>query len=204
MQALERIGIAEGVINQKNYMRNAVVDYTYTINPTTIFSGRLGFSRALYYYLNEGLGFNVSSLGLPKELDTAGYLPIFPLVSTSGYVTLGNQDNRRNAFMSYSALASLTKIKGSHTIKGGWEGRIIRVNNHEYRDTSGNYGFGANFTQGPNPNTASSTAGNGFASMLLGTGSGDLIQNFKDKKFDEGLQKMIDMTLEEKGLKEKK
>jgi hypothetical protein len=172
--------IAEGVINQKNYMRNAVADYTYTLNPTTILSGRLGFSRALYYFLNEGLGFNVSSLGLPKDLDTAGYLPIFPLVTTNGYVTLGNQDNRRNAFMSYSALASLTKIKGSHTIKAGWEGRMIRVNNHEYRDTSGNYGFGTNFSQGPNPSTASSTAGNGFASMLLGTGSGDLIQNFKD------------------------
>ncbi len=174
------IGIAEGVINQKNYMRNAVIDYTNTLSPTTILSARLGFARALYLYINGGLGFNVSSLGLPKELDTAGYLPMFPMVSTGGYVTLGNQDNRRNAFMTYSALASLTKIKGPHTIKMGWEGRMIRVNNHEYRDTSGNYSFGANFTQGPNPSAASATAGNGFASLLLGTGSGDLIQNFKD------------------------
>jgi hypothetical protein len=174
------IGIAEGVVNQKNYMRNAVADYTYSLSPTTIFSARLGFARALYLYLNEGLGFNVSSLGLPKELDTAGYLPIFPQVSTGGYTTLGNQDNRRNAFMTYSSLLSLTKIKGAHTFKTGWEGRMIRVNNHEYRDSSGNYSFGANFTQGPNPSAASSTAGNGFASLLLGTGSGDLIQNFKD------------------------
>jgi hypothetical protein len=174
------IRIAEGVINQKNYMRNAVVDYTNTLSPSTILSARLGFARALYLYINGGLGFNVSSLGLPKELDTAGYLPMFPMVSAAGYVTLGNQDNRRNAFMTYSALASLTKIKGPHTIKIGWEGRMIRVNNHEYRDTSGNYSFGANFTQGPNPSAASATAGNGFASLLLGTGSGDLIQNFKD------------------------
>lgn len=176
----KEIGIAEGVINQKNYMRNAVVDYTNTLSPTTILSARLGFARALYLYINGGLGFNVSSLGLPKELDTAGYLPMFPMVSTGGYITLGNQDNRRNAFMTYSALASLTKIKGPHTIKTGWEGRMIRVNNHEYRDTSGNYNFAANFTQGPNPSAASATAGNGFASLLLGTGSGDLIQNFKD------------------------
>lgn len=82
--------------------------------------------------------------------------------------------------MTYSALASLTKIKSPHTIKTGWEGRMIRVNNHEYRDTSGNYNFAANFTQGPNPSAASATAGNGFASPLLGTGSGDFIQNFKD------------------------
>src|SRR5689334_20092062 len=174
------IGIAEGVIEQKNYMRNAVADYTNTLSPSTVVSARLGFSRALYLYQNGGLGFQASSLGLPKALDTAGYLPIFPLVSTAGYATLGNQDNRRNAFMTYTALASVTKVSGPHTIKAGWEGRIIRVNNHEYRDTSGNYSFGTGFTQGPNPSAASSTAGNGFASLLLGTGSGDLIQNFKD------------------------
>lgn len=176
----KEIGIAEGVIEQKNYMRNAVADYTYTLSPSTVLSARVGFSRALYLYQNGGLGFQASSLGLPKALDTAGYLPIFPLVTTGGYSTLGNQDNRRNAFMTYTALASITKVSGPHTIKAGWEGRIIRVNNHEYRDTSGNYSFGAGFTQGPNPSAASSTAGNGFASLLLGTGSGDLIQNFKD------------------------
>ncbi len=172
--------VARGAINQQNYMRNAVADYTQTVSPTTIVSARLGFARALYLYANQGLGFQVSSLGLPKDLDTAGYLPIFPNVTTTGYANLGNQDNRRNAFMTYSALASITKIAGSHTIKSGWEGRMIRVNNHEYRDTSGNYNFGTNFTQGPNPSAASTTAGNGIASLLLGTGSGDLIQNFKD------------------------
>jgi hypothetical protein len=176
----QEIAIAQGAINQKNYMRNAVTDYTHTVSPTTIVSARLGFSRALYLYANGGLGFQVGSLGLPKELETAGFLPIFPNVTTSGYTSLGNQDNRRNAFMTYSALASLTKIMGSHTLKTGWEGRMIRVNNHEYRDTSGNYGFSSGFTQGPNPSAASANAGNGFASLLLGTGSGDLIQNFKD------------------------
>lgn len=44
----KEIGIAAGVINQKNYMRNAVVDYTNTLSPTTILGARLGFARALY------------------------------------------------------------------------------------------------------------------------------------------------------------
>jgi hypothetical protein len=172
--------VAEGNITEENFMRNAVADYTNTLSPSTIFDVRLGFSRALYLYENGGLGFPVSSLGMPKQLDTAGYLPMFPWIRASGYVNLGNQDNRRNAFMTYSLIGSITKVKGPHTIKIGYEGRVIRVNNHEYRDTSGNYSFGANFTQGPNPSAASANAGNGFASMLLGTGSGDLIQNFKD------------------------
>ena len=172
--------IAQGVITQKDYMKNAVADYTHTVTPTMILDLRLGFARALYLYENQGLGFLVSSLGLPKTLDTAGYLPIFPQISASGYTTLGNQDDRYNAFMSYDLVGSVTKIKGAHTMKMGYDGRIIRVNDHEYRASSGNYSFNAGFTQGPNPSAASANAGNGFASLLLGTGSGDLVQNFKD------------------------
>ncbi len=174
------LGMAEGRINQENYMKDAVASYTHTLSPSLIFEGRMGFARTLYIYSNQGLGFLPSTLGLPGAIDTGGYLPMFPTVSTGGYVTLGNGDHRRNAFMTYTSQASATKIHGAHTLKGGWEGRMIRVNNHEYRNTTGAYSFGAGFTQGPNPNTASSTAGNGFASLLLGTGSGNLVQNFKD------------------------
>jgi hypothetical protein len=175
------ITVAEGRIIQKDYMRNFVGSYTNTLSPTTVLNVRAGFARSLYYYYNQGLGFQASSLGLPAAIDTGGYLSMFPNISTSGYVSLGNTDHRKNAFMTYSLLAGITKVKGPHTIKYGWEGRMIRVNGHEYRSTSGSYSFTAAFTQGPNPNTASATAGNGFASLLLGTGSsGSLIQNFKD------------------------
>jgi hypothetical protein len=172
--------IAGGVINAKDFMKNAVAAYTYTVSPSTIVDTRLAFSRCLYDYINEGMGFSTNSLGMPANVSNAGYLNYFPQISTSGYMTLGNQDDRHNAFMSYSAVASVTRIKGPHTMKFGWDGRIIRVNDHEYRATEGTYSFAAGFTQGPNPNTASSTAGNGFASLLLGTGTGNVIQNFKD------------------------
>src|SRR5712692_8766050 len=76
--------------------------------------------------------------------------------------------------------ASLTKIRGSHTWKFGYEGRMIRVNNRESRSTSGDFSFASSFTQGPNPSQAAVDRGNGLASLLLGTGSGSLIQSFKD------------------------
>lgn len=176
----QEIAIAQDRINQTNYMRNGVAGYTFTATPTLLFDARLGFGRTLYLYENGGLGFLASSLGLPKDVDTAGNLPMFPRITTNGYVSLGNADNRKNAFMTYSALVSMTKVSGPHTFKAGWDGRMIRVNNRESRDTSGAYSFNVGFTQGPNPTTASTTAGNGLASLLLGTGSGDLIQNFKD------------------------
>ena len=73
-----------------------------------------------------------------SRIDTAGYLPMFPNISTGGYVTLGNGDHRKNAFMTYSLTGEYhQESRAPHTIKAGWEGRMIRVNSHEYRNTAG-------------------------------------------------------------------
>jgi hypothetical protein len=174
------IAMAEDRINQSNRMYNGVLDYTNARSATTIINSRIAFARSLYVYANQGLDFSASSLGFPAALDTAGGLPMFPRTSTAGYATLGNTDHRHNAFMTYTASAAVTKIAGAHTWKAGYEGRMIRVNNRESRSTSGDFTFTAGFTQGPNPNQAAADRGNGLASLLLGTGSGTLIQSFKD------------------------
>ncbi len=172
---------AETANNERNRMHNAVIDYTWSAGPSTVISVRGAFARSLYLYENLGLDFLASSLGFPVALDTAGGLAKFPQISASGYTSLGNNDNRRNAFMTYTLVGSITQVKGAHTLKAGYEGRLIRVNNRESRATTGTYSFTAGFTQGPNPTTAASNRGNSIASLLLGTGSsGSLIQNFKD------------------------
>jgi len=172
--------VAEGLINGEDYARGLTIGHTLTINPNTLLDTRLGFSRTLYNYANTSLGFQASTLGLPDTLDAAGGTPTFPVFSPAGYTGLGNNGNRHNAFMTYSLLSSLTMVRGAHTIKVGFDGRLIRVNDHESADASGNFSFGTNFTQGPDPDTASANAGNGIASLLLGTGTGDLIQAYKD------------------------
>jgi outer membrane receptor protein involved in Fe transport len=172
---------AETNNNERNRMHNGVIDYTMTPNPTTVVTLRGAVARSLYLYENLGLGFLASSLGFPAALDTAGGLPMFPRIQASNYTTLGNQDNRRNAFMTYTVQGSVTKLRGAHTLKTGYEGRLIRVNNRESRAASGTFAFTPAFTQGPDPNRAASNRGNSIASLLLGTGSsGSLIQNFKD------------------------
>jgi hypothetical protein len=166
---------------ERNRMHNGVIDYTMTPSPTTIVSIRGGYARSLYFYENFGLGFLASSLGFPNALDTAGALAMFPRMTPTGYATLGNQDNRYNAFVTYTFAGSVTKLKGAHTLKAGYDGRLIQVNNKESRATSGDIAFNAGMTQGPNPTQAAANRGNAIASLLLGTGSsGSLIQNFKD------------------------
>ena len=174
------ITIAEGRIIEGDRVRGAVADYTNTLSPTTILTTRVGFSRTLYVYDNQGLGFLPSSLGLPREIDQVVDRQMFPRIGAGGYVSLGGNDHRWNAFMSTTALANLTHIRGSHTLKFGFEGRLLRVNVREAQ-SNGTFNFSSAFTQGPNPSQASANAGNSIASLLLGTGSGgSILQNSKN------------------------
>lgn len=172
--------IAEGRINQEDHVHGAVADYTNSISPTLVFNARAGFARTLFVFANQGLGFVPSSLGLPSYIDTAVDFLQFPAFSVTDYRGLGGGDHRRNAFMTYTAVANATKSQGKHTIKAGVDIRLMRVNVNEGRNAS-QYSFTRGMTQGPNPNQSSATTGNGFASLLLGTGStGQLQANYKN------------------------
>ena len=177
----EDIAIAEGRVIERNLAHNFVTDYSSTISNTTVFSARLGFARTLFLFDNQGLGFRPSSLGLPASIDDNVDRLMFPRFGVSGQMTLGGNDHRYNAFMSYTTAASLTKVRGDHTMKAGFEGRMLRVNVWEAR-SAGTFNFRANESAGPNPTSAGSTIGYGFASFLLGFGAPNdvLIQNWKN------------------------
>lgn len=173
-------GIAEGRINNNDFGRNAVVDYTNTLSPSALLNLRLSFARNRFLYDNQGLGFVPSSLGLPTDLDTAVDRLMFPRFDVTGQTSLGGGDHRQSGFNNYGLSGSLSKISGSHSIKAGYEGRMLRINVWEAR-AAGTFQFTAGMTQGPNPTVANSSAGYGFASLLLGTGSGgNFYQNWKN------------------------
>ncbi len=174
------LGIAEGRVINNDFGRNAVVDYTRTLNPTSLLNLRLSFARNRFLFDNQGLGFVPSSLGLPKSLDTAVDRFMFPRFDVSTQASLGGSDHRQSGFNNYGLAGSYSKIAGQHSLKVGYEGRMLRINVWEAR-AAGTFGFTAAMTQGPNPTAASANAGFGFASFLLGTGtSGNFYQNWKN------------------------
>ncbi len=175
------LAIAEGRVIEENHVHNFVAEYNQTIGRSTLLTARLGFARTLFVFNNQGLGFQPSSLGLPASIDAAVDRMMFPAFGATNYVGLGGNDHRYNAFMSYPLLVSLTKTGSRHTLKTGADVRMIRVNVWEAR-AAGTFNFSTAMTQGPNPNTASSTAGNAIASLLLGAGTQNnvLIQNWKN------------------------
>jgi len=174
------LGIAEGRVNNNDFGRNVVVDYTNTLSPSMLLNLRTSFARNRFLFDNQGLDFVPSSLGLPRTLDSAVDRYMFPRFGVSTQVALGGSDHRQSGFNNYGLAGSLTKIAGKHSVKYGYEGRMLRINVWEAR-AAGTFNFTAGMTQGPNPTTASATAGWGYASFLLGTGSdGNFYQNWKN------------------------
>jgi hypothetical protein len=139
--------VAEGLIDGQDFSRGVTIGYTAFPKANMIYDARIGFARTLYNYLNNSLGFQDSTLGLPSNIDAATGTPLFPVLSPAGYTGLGNNGNRHNAFMTYSLVSSLTWVHGPHSVKVGFDGRLIRVNDHESADSAGNFSFGTNFTQ---------------------------------------------------------
>ncbi len=157
-------------------------DYSFTFNPTHVLNVRLGANRILRGVSPRGEDFDPGKeLGFPAYIRDNADALMFPTIAPAGYLSIGRSaaQRSRNGFETHSLHVSNTKTLARHQLKFGFEGRMLRVNTNEAGQTVGNYSFGRNFTQGPNPLAASATAGDGFASLLLGLGTGTQTRFFK-------------------------
>jgi hypothetical protein len=151
-----------------------VVDWVGTVSPTFILNARASYNR----FIEKGFGrandgFDFSSLGIPQSL--ISQLPNQDKIYfgrwnfDNGYNSLGRSQSN-NYTDTYELMASATKLWGSHTIKFGLDVRQI---NYELQNTGDIFSFtGQNQWTRRVYNVSESTSGDGYASFLLGLGSG--------------------------------
>jgi Carboxypeptidase regulatory-like domain len=176
------IRIADGGTHAPQISNNGAFDYTWTTSPTFLMDFRAGFGRTLLGYTPISAGFDPTTLGLPSSIASHANALMFPGFLPSGYHSLGNYnpDYRHNAFETINGSINNTKVLRRHLLKFGFDDRVLLVNDRELSQADGVFQFTKAITQGPNPNSATSTAGDGLASMLLGVGTGNMINAFKD------------------------
>ncbi|MBM3725800.1 MAG: hypothetical protein FJW40_10300 [Acidobacteria bacterium] len=162
-----------GCYSNYERLQNAALDYSWTINPTTLLSLRYGFARSILDRGSWHKNFRPSSLGLPTSVETGADLLVFPEFAVEEMTMPGllHHWNFRSANQSHTIVSTLSKVFGSHSMKVGTE---IRENliNHMQAPWSLNFTFNRAMTQGPDPRVVSANGGFGFASFLLGTGAG--------------------------------
>jgi hypothetical protein len=141
-------------------------------NNTTTVAVRYGYNNFKDWGSNEyGIATDAASLGFPASYVNQLSFNTFPRITVNGYggtTFLGYNGPTQATYRSQSANASVSKFMGHHTVKMGGEFRRMSADVLAYGSSAGNFGFTSAFTQGPNPNTASSTAGDAFAAFLLG------------------------------------
>ncbi len=165
-----------------------VLDYTNAFRPNFVMELNSSYNR---YSLNRtppGYGFDPTQLGFPSSYtalaNTQHIANCFPQIDTNfglnyslgqigigGGALVGVCGNLDNTVEAYQEVANFTRTAGRHSIKFGAVWQVDQNFGKNNVDADGVYGFRTDRTQGPNPYTFSSTAGNAFASFLLGDGN---------------------------------
>jgi hypothetical protein len=148
------------------------IDYTNTLSSSLLMNLRYGITRFEDPIRNLSQGFDQVGAGLPASFVSQLQEVTFPIVSPSGFGTLGRGGSSLTALDSHSFQGVLTKTAGKHTIRAGGDYRIYRNNPYPGGNVAGSYSFNAAFTQGPDPLRGTNTAGYSFASLMLGLPSG--------------------------------
>jgi len=175
------IGIAEDGRAFPETAQNVGFDYTLIASPTYVVNFRYGFARNLWGQTTRSDGFDLTQLGFPGYLRDNSDVLVFPAIAPAGYYRLGTGYSLgmgRTGLDVHTWQLANTQVLSRHLLKFGGEARLMRNNVSQYGNI-GNFNFGRDFTQGPNPLLATSTAGDGFASFLLGLGGGTHTKNFK-------------------------
>jgi carboxypeptidase family protein/TonB-dependent receptor-like protein len=152
--------------------QKSMFDFTRAHNPSTVFSVRFGLVLN-HYYSVPLVPFDLTTLGLPKVMLDNATTKEFPIFTTGNYMDIGD-----TGFVVQSQeqghsqiIASMTKIIGGHNLKVGGEFKWNFLDYSLPGYPSGSFSFSQQITS-QDRFASSPTQGNGFASMLLGWGSG--------------------------------
>jgi hypothetical protein len=156
--------------NQSRVAYTAAVSDTHTFSPSLIGEFRAGYTRGITTLTPLSVGFDITTLGLPQYLKAASGDAIFPRFNITDFSSIGPDRASHNidAESTPQFQAHFTWLKGSHALKTGYDLLIGAFNTFRPDYPSGLFGFGRAYTQGPDPGTASATAGYGLASAMLG------------------------------------
>jgi Carboxypeptidase regulatory-like domain len=159
--------------------REAILGDTYSLNASTIADFEASYNRVTNVRYPFSNGYNLSQLGFAAPYANEIEPSSIPALMISGFGGSESIVNSGDTFAGgdttvidwgtneYALQGAVTKIAGPHTLKLGGLFMVQRPNVLQNPGCNG-FTFTSAFTQGPVATAASSTAGNSFASFLLG------------------------------------
>jgi len=160
------------------------VNNIFTLDDKTLLSVRYGYNTFDDNVDTVSAGFDPAQLGFSPNYVSQIAFKKFPSIGTGGAYgspsqgALGSAAPNQRRWYSHNFLTGVSKLWGRHSLKAGFDYRKLSLEFYNIGQSSGSFTFTRGFTQGPNPNAATTAGGNELASMLLGaaaSGSAQLV-----------------------------
>ncbi len=145
------------------------LDNAINLSPTSVLNIKYGLARWYQERKTLSYGFDQRTLGVNNALVSQFQIPVFPNIVVEQYGALGGQSFFTSGNDTHSFIGAWTKVMGKVTLKAGGEMRLRRINFFLLGSGGGTFNFDRAFTRGPNPLQFYDNAGNGMASLLLGS-----------------------------------
>ncbi len=154
----------------KTEVHNAVVDYTRTITPRIVYTGRLGLDLAIAPGITSYP--DLTKAGFPSYMINNGLARMPTIEFDSAYSNLFDQCcvDTHFAHTLYTYSSALSWAKGSHSIKFGGEQRTFFNSFWQPDNPTGLFTFGQDVNNQQAGNGVV-TQGDSFASLLMGWGT---------------------------------
>ncbi len=158
--------------------RGAALDYINTLGVQWLLNLRYGFTRYADPSRNPSAGFDMATLGFPASFRDQTIFRAYPRFEISGLTNMGRSGSSNPTEDTQTFQASMTHLRGAHSLKFGGDYRVIRQSQYSAGYASGRFSFSRAYTQGPDPLRSTTTGGNAIASFWLGTpASGSVEKN---------------------------
>jgi hypothetical protein len=171
-------GLESSYLSRKN--RSATVDWVYTASSATVFNFKVGVTD----FNESGLGrvvttYKPSDVGLPTYLDQkAGEQTHIPQMRFAGYEGFTNGSYpARTFYRTISSEASVSHVRGRHSLRAGIDTRQFLRTNTLGGVTSGRFDFDNFFTRRNDDTfTPAGTLGHSWAAFMMGLPSNGLVE----------------------------
>lgn len=161
--------------SQERPHRGVALDDVMTLSPSAVLDIRYGFTHFFSDVRYDSDGWDLSEFGFAPALlnQLNDQRRTFPQTAVTGLMTLGSNGGTFSSQYSHSLLTVLSLIKGNHSLKFGFDGRLLRTSDLAFGNISPQLNFGSTYTNGPiSNNPAAPGFGQGMASFLYGIPTG--------------------------------
>ena len=148
------------------------VNGTWLPGSNTAVTLRYGYTR-LQDDDSTTIAFDPSGLGFASAFVNAMQVQKFPRGSIADYESFGAVDPTNRIWDSWSTNGTVSSLLGRHTVKAGFDFRLLGVDTQSFTGSSGDLRFDRFYTSSNPLANGTATSGNALASFLLGYPSGD-------------------------------